>query len=86
MRQLSGMVLLLLAGALAGAQTPPAQDQETATLQTLRAEVEALREARVAWRGLQWRTCLLGALEESAREKKPLFLWVLGGAPAEGRC
>ena len=26
------------------------------------------------------------ALKESAREKKPVFLWVLGGAPADGRC
>jgi hypothetical protein len=86
MRHLSGMVFMVLAAGLAGAQASPAPDQEAATPEALRAEVEALRQVHIAWRGLEWRTCLLGALQESAREKKPIFLWVLGGAPADGRC
>jgi hypothetical protein len=63
-----------------------AADKKTATPEALKAEIEALRDAKVAWRKVEWRTCLLDALKESAREKKPVFLWVLGGAPADGRC
>jgi len=83
---LTVVVISVLAAGFAGAQTSPVADQKQASPDARRAEVEALREANVAWRRVSWRTCLLGALEESAREKKPLFLWVLGGAPADGRC
>ena len=86
MRHLNGILTLLLAAGLAGAQASPVPGQEPATPDALRAEIEALREANVAWRKVEWRTCLLGALNEGAREKKPVFLWVLGGAPADGRC
>jgi hypothetical protein len=86
MRHWNGILMFVLAAGLAGAQASPVPDQEPATPDALRAEIEALREARVAWRTVEWRTCLLGALQESAREKKPVFLWVLGGAPANGRC
>jgi hypothetical protein len=54
--------------------------------EALKAKIETLRDAKVVWRKVEWRTCLLGALNEAAREKKPVFLWVLGGAPADGRC
>ncbi len=71
--------LLLAAASIASAQ-------EATTPEALKTEIEALRDAKVAWRKVEWRTCLLGALNEAAREKKPVFLWVLGGAPADGRC
>jgi hypothetical protein len=86
MCRLSGIVISVLLADLAAAQTSPVAGQELATPEALRAQIEALREANVAWRKVEWRTCLLGALNESAREKKPVFLWVLGGAPANGRC
>jgi hypothetical protein len=70
----------MLIAALAGAA------DESATPEALKAEIEALRDAKVAWRKVEWRTCLIAALNEAAREKKPVFLWVLGGAPDEGRC
>ena len=85
----------LLAGILivAGAATAEQADESAtpsaskpATPEALKAEIETLRVAKVAWRKVEWRTCLLGALNEAAREKKPVFLWVLGGAPADGRC
>ena len=60
--------------------------KKAATPEALKAEIETLRDAKVAWKKIEWRTCLLGALNEAAREKKPVFLWVLGGAPADGRC
>ena len=82
----------MLIAALAGAAAEQADESATpsasklATPEALKAEIETLRDARVAWRKIEWRTCLLGALNEAAREKKPVFLWVLGGAPADGRC
>jgi len=36
-----------------------------------------VREARVAWKKIEWRTCLLGGLDGGCREKKAVFLWVL---------
>ena len=72
----------MLIAALAGA----AAEQNLATPEALKAEIETLRVAKVAWRKVEWRTCLVGAWNEAARERKPVFLWVLGGAPADGRC
>ena len=84
---MGGMVAIsVLSAGLGWAQTSPAADQKPATPDALKAEIEALRDAKVAWRKVEWRTCLLDALKEAAREKKPVFLWVLGGAPADGRC
>jgi hypothetical protein len=87
---MGGMVAILSVGTWAQeaskAQTSPVADPKPATPDALKAEIEALRDAKVAWRKVEWRTCLLDALNEGAREKKPLFLWVLGGAPADGRC
>jgi hypothetical protein len=86
MRNLTGVVCSVLFAGLAWAQAAPVADKKTATPEALKAEIEALHDAKVAWRKVEWRACLLDALKESAREKKPVFLWVLGGAPADGRC
>ena len=64
----------------------PQDDAEERTPGALKAQIEALRDAKVAWKKVSWRTCLLDALKEARREKKPVFLWVLGGEPADGRC
>ena len=88
---LIGSAAMLIA-ALAGAGGEQADESATpsaskqATPEALKAEIETLRVAKVAWRKVEWRTCLLGALNEAAREKKPVFLWVLGGMPSDGRC
>lgn len=86
MRKLTVVVFSVLFAGLARAQSPAVADKKPATFDALKAEVEALRDAKVAWRKVEWRTCLLDALKEAAEEKKPVFLWVLGGAPADGRC
>ena len=85
MRNLTVVCSVLFAG-LAWAQPAPVADKKPATPRALEAEIEALRDAKVAWRKIEWRTCLLDALKESGQKKKPVFLWVLGGAPADGRC
>ena len=86
MRNLTVVVCSVLFAGLVWGQPSPVAEKKPATPEALKAEIEAMRDAKVAWRKVEWRTCLLDALNESAREKKPVFLWVLGGAPADGRC
>jgi hypothetical protein len=90
LRLLRGAMTVVVCSAfsagLSWPQASPVSDKEPATPDILKAEIEALRDAKVAWRKVEWRTCLLDALNEAVREKKPVFLWVLGGAPADGRC
>jgi hypothetical protein len=83
---ISAVSVALLLAAIVPAQETRAPTKKPLTPEALKAEIQALRDAKVAWRKVEWRTCLLGALNEAAREKKPVFLWVLGGAPADGRC
>jgi hypothetical protein len=77
---------VLLFVSVAWTQETRAPQKKAATPEVLKTQIETLRDAKVAWKKVDWRTCLLGALNEAAREKKPLFLWVLGGSPADGRC
>ena len=57
------------------------------TQDSLRAKIEALKPARVAWRQIQCKSCLLEGLRESREKKKPLMLWVFIDRPAvDARC
>ena len=61
----------------AGAMTPEA----------LEAEIKALQPARVAWRDIAWKSCLLEGLKESRAKGKPLLLWIFIDRPADdARC
>jgi hypothetical protein len=72
----------LLAGAVRAGEPPTASSPEA-----LRAEVEALKAAKVAWREIAWKSCLLEGLRESREKKKPVLLWVFIDRPADdGRC
>ncbi len=63
------------AGAAKKAQTPEA----------LKAEIESLKPAKLAWREIQWKSCLLEGLKESREKKKPMLLWVFIDRPADDR-
>jgi hypothetical protein len=53
----------------------------------LRARINGMRADKVAWRQIQWRSCLLDGLRESRTKKKPLILWVFIDRPADdARC
>jgi hypothetical protein len=53
----------------------------------LKAEIEAMKAAKVAWREIQWRSCLIDGLKESRETKKPLLFWVFIDRPADdARC
>ena len=88
MRKLAviGSVALLCAG-IAWAQEATSPAQKAATPEALQTEIEGLRPAKIAWREIQWKTCMLEALKESREKKKPVLLWVVGpGENLDGRC
>jgi hypothetical protein len=79
----AGLILLVFAASTRG--QPSATPLQTP--EALKAEIEALRPAKIAWREIQWRTCLLEGLKEAREKKKPILLWVVGpGEALDGRC
>jgi hypothetical protein len=81
-----GTVAALLASA-AWAGGPPNPDGVANSPEALKAETEALKAPRVAWRGIAWKSCLLEGLQESRQKNKPVLLWVFIDRPADdARC
>ena len=79
--------LLILLSVLAWAQPAPGPVKQPASPEALKAEIEALKPAQLAWQKIQWKTCLLEGLKEAREKKKPILLWVVGpGEALEGRC
>jgi hypothetical protein len=64
MKKVVAGVTLMLFVSIVGAQ--PFRSPES-----LRAEIEALRAPRVAWREIAWRSCLLEGLKESRSKGMP---------------
>jgi hypothetical protein len=57
------------------------------TAAALRMRIEALRPANIAWRQIQWKSCLLEGLKESREKNKPLMLWIFIDRPVDdARC
>lgn len=85
-------VAMAVAIAMTSGSPSPARAQTSATSgvrspEAIRETVEALREKDVAWRQVEWRTCLLDGLAESLRTKKPLMLWIFIDRPIDDeRC
>jgi hypothetical protein len=52
------------------------QPVQRKALSSLRGEVQSLKVEKVAWRTIQWKTCLLDGLKASREQKKPLMLWI----------
>ena len=77
-----GIVAVLCASSASGQDS-----KRPASPEALQAEIEALKPAQLAWREIQWRTCLLDGLKEAREKKKPILLWVVGpGDALDGRC
>jgi hypothetical protein len=80
MRNLTIVVCFFLFAGFAWAQPP-------ATPEALKAEIEALKATKVAWREIAWKSCLLEGLKESREKKKPVLLWVFIDRPIDdARC
>ncbi len=77
-------------GFLAAVSTAVVANDESKQLKSaaeLQAEVNALKKGDVAWRKIQWKTCLLDGLKASRAQKKPLMLWIFIDRPIDDeRC
>jgi hypothetical protein len=81
-----GIVLALLAGAVRAAESPSPMAVANSP-EALKAEIEALKAAKVAWRQIAWKSCLIEGLKESREKKKPVLLWVFIDRPIDdARC
>ena len=61
--------------------------KQPATSEALKAEIEALKSSKVAWREIAWKSCLLEGLKESRAQNKPALLWVFIDRPTDdARC
>ncbi len=54
--------------------------------QGMRAEVEAMRPAKQAWREIPWKSCPLEAVAAARKAGKPILVWVFLGNPSDERC
>ena len=53
----------------------------------LQVEVESLRAKKVAWRQIEWKTCLLDGIKASREQRKPMILWIFIDRPIDDeRC
>ena len=81
-----GSVALLFAG-IARAHEPLGTLKKPLTLESLKAEIEALKSPKVAWREIAWKSCLLEGLQQSRATGKPILLWVFIDRPTDdARC
>ena len=77
-----GVLAVPFAGSASGQESKTA-----ATPEALKAEIEALKAANVAWRAIAWKSCLLDGLKESRAKNKPALLWVFIDRPVDdARC
>ena len=89
MRKLAviGSMALLCAGIAWAEEAAPRPARKTPSPKALQAEIESLKAAKVAWREIAWKSCLLDGLKESRDENKPALLWVFIDRPTDdARC
>ena len=87
MRRITALVCFVLFTSIGWAETSPVAEKKPATAEALKAEIQALKAAKVAWREIAWKSCLLEGLKESREKKKPVLLWVFIDRPTDdGRC
>ena len=74
-------------GAAASPSVPYRLAAAAISAEALEVEIKALQPARVPWREIAWKSCLLDGLKESRAKGKPLLLWVFIDRPADdARC
>ena len=84
---LLGLGVAVVSAVPGAAQEPDKAAEQAATPDLLTAEIEALKAAKVAWREIAWKSCLLEGLKESREKMKPVLLWVFIDRPIDdARC
>ena len=77
------LTCLLVSASLGHVNAQSPTDPATA----LKAEIEALKAPKVAWREIAWKSCLIEGLKESRAKNKPALLWVFIDRPIDdARC
>ena len=55
--------------------------------ESLEAQINALVPEKLAWRTIDWKTCLLEGIRESRKQHKPIMLWIFIDRPIDDeRC
>lgn len=86
MKRLTTSATVLLLASICWAQ-PNDPDKNEATPEYLKAEIDAMKAPKVAWREIDWKSCLIEGLKESRDKKKPIVLWVFIDRPIDdARC
>ena len=79
--------MALLSAGIAWPQDPTKPVQKVPSLDSLKSDIVALKAAKVSWREIAWKSCLLEGLQESRRTNKPALLWVFIDRPTDdARC
>ena len=87
MFRITTIVCSVLFASIAWAQPSPVAEKKPATPEALKAEIEALKAAKPAWREIAWKSCLIEGLKESRAQKKPVLLWIFIDRPIDdARC
>ena len=82
---IGGLLIARACGTRAEEPAKPAMKHPTT--EALLAEIEGLQAAKVAWREIAWKSCLLEGLQESRAQNKPALLWIFIDRPADdARC
>ena len=82
---LGGLLALASFAGTSGAAAPA--DVKLLSPSAIQAEVESLKKEDVAWRKIQWKTCLIDGLAASRKQHKPIMLWIFIDRPIdEERC
>ena len=81
------LVALVIVGVLSASSASGQDSKQAATPEALKADIEALKANKVAWRAIGWKSCLLEGLKESRAKNKPALLWVFIDRPVDdARC
>jgi hypothetical protein len=87
MRNLIVVLCVVLFAEPLWAQQSPGTKKQPTTLEALKTEIESLKVAKVAWREIVWKSCLLEGLKESREKQKPVLLWIFIDRPIDdARC
>ncbi len=62
-------------------------EQPRSSFDELQSAVAALKKEEVAWRKIDWKTCLIDGIREAREQNKPIMLWVFIDRPIDDeRC
>lgn len=81
------IAILLCSQSFIHGQGLPKLPGERLTPEVIKAQIAALKAPKVAWREIDWKSCLIDGLKEAREQKKPIIFWIFIDRPADdARC